>query len=332
MHCPRCSVELAPEATTCAVCGASDGEDTAGPVDGEDTRQEAPEVLLGTAQGFGALQGETIRGYTVGVPLASGGTSTVWRARGPDGEVAIKVLEAGPSDAEAIRRFEREARALRALDHPNIVPVHDFFVHDGCVCLVMDFLPGGSLQRFLGGAGTLSEKRALSVGRQVGRGLAAAARAGVVHRDIKPANLLLGDYGEVRIADFGIAKMPAEGRTQLTGVGDTIGTPSYMPPEQWSDCRAVDTRSDLYALGCALYHLLTGQTPYPGRRVFDQLQGHSLAPVPDIRVLRPELSEGFAAVIARLMAKEPDGRFPTGDALADELARLRSRLSGVAEE
>ncbi len=199
--------------------------------------------------------------------VGRGGMGVVYKARqkGLDRLVALKILspKIGQEPAFA-ERFQREARAMAMLSHPHIVAVYDFGQTDGLYYFLMEFVDGVSLRRLLD-AGKLSSQEALAIVPQICEALQFAHDHGVVHRDIKPENILLDKAGRVKIADFGLAKlMGREARDlgfSLTGVGQVMGTPHYMAPEQLEHPQAVDHRADIYSLGVVFYQMLTGELP-----------------------------------------------------------------------
>ncbi len=268
------------------------------------------------------VHGQILGPYRVGDLLGSGSMSSVYRASGlhkPDEEVALKILAPGLAlQPDLIARFHREAESLRELDDPHVVEIFALFEAGGFQCLVMELLDGGSLRQVLQAAGPLPPVRAATYVRQAALGLQAVARAGIVHRDVKTDNLLMTDEDRVKLSDFGIAKA-VSAETQLTGAGDAMGTPGYIPPEQWNDCRNVDTRSDLYSLGCVLFELLAGRLPFEGPTAAMFLQQHLITPAPDLCTLRPEVSAALGQVVARLMRKEPADRFQTPAELVEAL-------------
>jgi len=197
--------------------------------------------------------------------LGEGGMAVVYKAYDTrlERDIAIKIIRSGafPSDdlAEILKRFEREAKSLAKLSHPNIVKVYDFGEHDGSPYLVMEYLPGGTLRRLLGKP--VPWQDAVRLILPVARGVAYAHKHGVLHRDIKPANVLITDDGEPMLSDFGIAKMfNVDQSTQLTGSGMAIGTPEYMAPEQWTG--NTSPLSDQYSLGIMLYEMVAVRKPY----------------------------------------------------------------------
>ncbi len=284
----------------------------------------------------GLFQGRTLQGYRFDELVAEGGMGTVYLGVQLELEraVAIKVLPPHlSSDAELIERFRLEARVLAKLDNPHIVPIYDMFVAEGYFCIVMQFVRGGSGKDLLDQRGRIDERTAAEIVRQAALGLWAAAQQGVVHRDIKPDNLLLTNDGTVKIADFGVAKalqsqsradfkIPKElrprggGREGLTELGESVGTPGYMSPEQWEDCRMVDHRSDLYSLGCTLFELLVGDLPFAGPTSGSYEKQHAQRPPPDLRALVPAVSPRMARIVRKLLAKKPDERFANGSELA----------------
>jgi len=197
--------------------------------------------------------------------IGKGGMGAVYKARQPalDRFVALKVLPpAVAGDPGFAERFNREARALARLNHPNIVAVHDFGQAGTLHYLVMEFVDGANL-REVEHAGRLSPEQALAIVPQICEALQFAHNEGIVHRDIKPENLLMDKKGRVKITDFGIAKIVGvtTGKVSLTGVKDVVGTPHYMAPEQIEKPLTVDHRADIYSLGVVFYEMLTGELP-----------------------------------------------------------------------
>ncbi len=203
--------------------------------------------------------------YEIAAPIGAGGMGEVWKAKDTrlGREVAIKVLPPGfADDAERLRRFELEAKALAALNHPNVLAIFDVGTHEGSPYLVMELLEGQTLRERLHG-GALPVKRAMELALQIARGLAAAHEKGLVHRDLKPANLFISRDGHLKILDFGLAKqadwlrgpqseMPTQEARGLTSEGLVLGTVGYMSPEQVAG-KPADARSDLFAFGLVLY-------------------------------------------------------------------------------
>ncbi len=262
-------------------------------------------------------QGQLLVGrYHLGALLGEGGMGQVWRARDValDREVAVKLL-AAPDVAEARERFLREARAAAALNHPNIVAIHDLGQESGCLFLVMELVAGGSLREHP----PQSVDEAVEVGRQLCAALAHAHAQGLVHRDVKPANVLLVGGASrltVKLADLGLATSTAASR--LTVEGGIVGTVAYLAPEQ-AIGRVVDGRADLYSLGVLLYELVTGRLPFSGTPVA-LISQHLHAPVVPPRSHRPDLDPALEAVILRLLAKDPAQRFASADETAEALA------------
>jgi len=280
--------------------------------------------------------------YAVLARLGQGGMGVVYRGRQTHlGRfVAIKVLH---EDAAAIpewrRRFEREAKALSALAHPNVVPVTDFGIDRGVPFLVMELLQGKTLADLIN-EGPLPLWRALDVARQLLRGLAFAHGKGIVHRDLKPANVFLQELPDqadhVRLLDFGMAKF-LEGsgsRTapeHLTRTGVMLGTPAYMSPEQVMGSPA-DARSDVYATGAVLFELLAGRRPFVADTYEGCVGAHLTKPVPSLAKVRPGIARValFQALIERAMAKKPAQRFKDADAMLESLEQVVARLPASA--
>lgn len=247
----------------------------------------------------------------------------VWRARDESmlsRNVAVKVLHETLADETSTRRFQKEAATLAALQHPGITVVHDAGRHNGHLFIVMELLHGEDLARFaaqhLGG---LPIDTVVDLSRQTAEALQAAHGRGIVHRDLKPANLFLQDDGRVKICDFGIARGGPDTVSTLTESGRVIGTPAYMSPEQCQD-KPLDVRSDLYSLGCVIFELLTGQTPFTSRQpLYALMRQHVEDPAPRPRTLRPDIPQHLDDLVAALLAKAPDDR-PDPHAVAAELS------------
>jgi basic membrane protein A len=273
---------------------------------------------------------EQIGRYEIRREIGRGGMATVYLAYDPRFQrlVAIKVLPRQfTHDPKYLTRFEQEARVIATLEHPAIVPVHDFGEEDDAPYLVMRHMAGGSLRDRLRGE-PLSLAQISSIFERLAPALDKAHQAGIVHRDIKPANILFDEDGNPYLADFGIARM-AEASQSTTGV---IGTPAYMSPEQVVNKRgqAIDGRADIYALGVILYELLTGEQPYEGETSTQQMMAHVLEPVPNVLETNPDLPPATQEVIDRVMAKEPGDRYSTAAELAQAVKALAG-LEGTAE-
>jgi Tol biopolymer transport system component len=281
--------------------------------------------------------------YEIVAPLGAGGMGEVWRARDPrlGREVAVKVLPAQvAADPERLRRFESEARAAAALSHPNVLAVHDVGSDAGVTYLVYELLQGDTVRARLAG-GAVGTRRALEWGTQIARGLAAAHGAGIVHRDLKPENLFVTARGDVKILDFGLAKL-AEGEretplssaptvaAQQTGPGVVLGTVGYMAPEQVRG-ESADQRSDLFALGVVLHELLTGEAPFARPTAVETMSAILREEPPDAAVADgvPPL---VAAVVRRCLEKRPEARFQSASDLAFQLEALADLPGSAAPD
>src|SRR5262245_5389879 len=247
--------------------------------------------------------------YQLEEALGSGAMATVWRARDNrlDRPVAVKTLNRGElRDPSAAARFDREARTVARLSHPNIGSVYDVGTQDGTGYIVMELVDGVTVASMLA-EGPLPIDRAASIGRQTAEALGAAHATGIVHRDVKPANIMVTPAGRVKVCDFGIAhELHASGVT-LTAPDTAIGTAAYMAPEQAAG-EPVDARTDLYALGCVMYAMLAGAPPFTGDRpievVYQQLHNE---PAP-LRSRRAEVPPALDALVTGLLAKNPADR------------------------
>jgi len=256
--------------------------------------------------------------------------AAVYKAYQPamDRYVALKVPSAHLlEDAQFRARFQREARTIAQLEHPHILPVHDFGEDDGVPYLVMRYVDAGTL-RDLASRGPVPLDQAVRLVAEVAEALAYAHRQGVVHRDVKPANVLLDRDGTALLTDFGIAKL-VEQTVQLTqGV---LGTPSYMAPEQVTG-KPVDERTDIYALGVTLYELLTGRRPFDGETPLAVAFKHVSDPLPPPRQVNPALPEAAERIMLRALAKDPADRYQRAGDLARDLRRLLLSLDQAADE
>ncbi len=248
--------------------------------------------------------------YVVERKLGAGAMATVYLARDVRHErpVAIKVL--GGDVQMDVQRFHREIHVLANLRHPFILPLHDSGEAAGALYFVMPYIDGESLRTRLEREGRLPVEQAIEIARQVADALQTAHEQGVIHRDVKPENILIARSGHALLADFGIARAStgAGPVDTMTQAGLTIGTVAYMSPEQALGERDIDARSDIYALGCVLYEMLTGAPPFTGPTAMSVLSKHLTAPPPDLRAQRPEAPDAVVALIARALAKDPADR------------------------
>jgi serine/threonine-protein kinase len=277
----------------------------------------------------GDLSGRRLGGYRLLRRLGSGAMADVYLAEQESlgRQVAVKVL-APRTAAEpiAVQRFTQEARAAAALIHGHIVQIHEVACIDGIHFLAEEYVAGPTLKAWLEARGPLDAAQAVALLGQVGSALARAAEQGVVHRDIKPENLLVTSAGEVKVADFGLARvLDAADGLGLTQHGMTLGTPLYMSPEQ-AEGKSVDARSDLYSLGATVYHLLAGRPPFNGTTSLAVAMAHIKEPLTPIASLRPELPAELAAIVDRLLAKDPAARFQSPGDLLRAVERCEASL------
>ncbi len=311
------------DAKTCPTCGA--------PLPADATGGACPKCLLqaGFATGTGAATPSADRvptpeelapkfpGLEIGALLGRGGMGVVYRARHKalDRDVALKVLPASfAADRNFADRFQREARALAKLQHPNIVAVHDFGCTDGLFWLVMEFVDGANIRQAMR-AGQIGPKEALAIVPQICDALQSAHEHGVVHRDIKPENVLLDRTGRVKVADFGLAKLMEHdaAAASLTGAGQVMGTPHYMAPEQWERPKDVDHRADIYSLGVVFYEMLTGELPI-GRF--------------SVPSKKSDIDARIDEIVMRTLEKEREARYQRADEVKTDVGRVTAAAGG----
>jgi eukaryotic-like serine/threonine-protein kinase len=268
--------------------------------------------------------------YRLGRELGRGAMGRVYLAHDTDTgqEVAVKTLALarefeGYALQEARQRFHLEAEAARRLQHPDIVRVLKTGEEHGVAYIAMERLTGHDLTQHLRPSSLLPLATVVAIGTRVATALAHAHALGVVHRDIKPANVMIDLVrGQVKVTDFGIARISGASRTRT---GLILGSPSYMSPEQIAG-RQVDGRSDLYALGVLMFHMLTGELPLSGHTVTALMGAIANTPAPDVRSLRPSVPEALADVLGILLDKRPELRYPDGLELATDLHLISSML------
>lgn len=288
----------------------------------------------------GLSEGTRVAGrYRIVRKLGAGGMGAVYEAvqEALNRKVALKVLlPAYAQDPEAVARFHREAQAAASLGHANIVSVTDFGADNGVVFLVMEYLTGASLGQVLDHDKALAPGRAAWIASQMLSALSVAHQAGIVHRDIKPDNIYLTEVSGmpdvVKILDFGIARFTEQSKdSKLTHTGAVLGTPMYMSPEQ-ARGRAVDVRTDVYAVGAILYEMLTGRLPFAAQNVHALLFAILEETPTPIRSLRPEVVPGLVSVVEQAMAKDLQARFQTAEqfrvALEPYVDRSVARTTG----
>jgi serine/threonine-protein kinase len=259
--------------------------------------------------------------YVLLEPLGRGGMGQVFRARDSVLErvVALKlILPERLGSEQAVQRFQREAKAAARLSHPNIVTIYAAGQVGETFYMAMELLAGCNLAEYLQQRGKLPIHEACDYVRQAAKGLQHAHEKGLVHRDIKPGNLLRTDTGQIKVLDLGLALvLEATSLTKKTGA--MMGTIDYMAPEQVTDVHKVDIRADVYSLGCTLYHLLTGEVPFdnvhPAARLQIRLQQNPQL----IEQLRPDIPAGLAAVVRRMLARQPKDRYSTPGEVAEGL-------------
>jgi serine/threonine-protein kinase len=263
--------------------------------------------------------------YEVEELVGTGGMSSVFRAhdRLLDRKVALKVLhQQFTDDADYVERFRREARAVAALSHPNIVTVIDRGEHGNRQFIVFEYIDGENLKALIQRRGPAPVTTAIELALQIARGLSFAHQQGLVHRDVKPQNVLLNGDGQAKVTDFGIARS-LDVQHGMTQTGTVLGTSDYIAPEQAQGQR-VDEHTDVYSLGVVLYEMLTNEVPFPGENFVAVAMRHINEAPPPIRDKRPDVSPRLEAAVHCAMAKRPEDRFQT---MADFCRELEANLA-----
>ena len=292
--------------------------DTPPPRDLSNDPASSPSRPEGDA-GNASLTGSQVGDYHVLRRIGRGGMADVYAAQhGPLGrQVALKVLRHDlAGNQEYAERFRREAQAAAKLSHPNIVHVYEVGRVGNHHFIAQELVDGLNLKEQVEKYGPLTEEEAVAVLRAVTLALCAAHKEGITHRDIKPENILRSHQGEIKVADFGLARL--QGGGDLTQIGLTMGTPRYMSPEQVQG-KLVDPRSDLYSLGCTLYYLLSGRPPFDAEEPLAVAMQHLNETAKPLSSIRPNVkyADWLLAAINRLMAKNPEDRFASAGALAE---------------
>ena len=287
------------------------------------------------------MVGRTLAHYQINDAIGAGGMGEVYRATdmklGRD--VALKILPPDvASDPERLARFQREARAVAALNHPNVVTLYSVEESDGVHFLTMELIEGQPLDRLILADG-LPVERIVEIASALAEALAAAHEKGIIHRDLKPANVMVTTEGRVKVLDFGLAKdMGAEtsdGATQtsagLTQVGIVMGTPAYMSPEQVSG-RTLDHRTDIFSLGVILHEMATGRRPFEGTSSAELVSSILRDRPPLVTDVRADLPDDLARVIRRSLEKNPSHRVQTARDVSNEFRDMRRTLSHSAPD
>ena len=270
-----------------------------------------------------SFEGQSIGRYHVIEQLGEGGMASVYLAYDTrlERQVALKAILPSKRQSDTfIKRFEREAKSMAQLSHPNIIKVHDYVDHDGLPYLIMEYTQGGTLKEKLGELIHWTEAARLLA--PIASALAYAHENDVVHRDIKPGNILITESGQPMLADFGIAKILQEEETQdLTGPGVGIGTPEYMAPEQGKGL-SIDHRADIYALGIVLYELVTGRKPFRADTPMAVVIKHMQDPLPRPKDFVPDIPKEVEQVIIKALAKAPEDRYQEMGEFAQALEQI----------
>jgi serine/threonine protein kinase len=281
------------------------------------------------------IRGSKFAGYRVERLLGQGGMGAVYLARptGSDAAVALKVIRADVAGFERYEeRFSRELRLAASLEHPHLVPVREIGEFEGTPFLAMRYVDGTDLERLLDRTKSLHPRHSAALISQVASALGAAHELELVHRDVKPGNVLLEtpadptDLPHAYLTDFGLSKH-AESTSGLTATGRWVGTTDYAAPEQ-IQAQEVDARTDVYALGCVLYQLLTGEVPFVRAREVDKMLAHVSDP-PPVPSAFPEIPQDFDPIVLRALAKDPAERYETAEELARE-AQAAAEAAGPA--
>jgi serine/threonine-protein kinase len=283
------------------------------------------------------LSGRTLGDFRVLRKLGQGGMGQVYLAEqlSLKRKVALKILP--PDQAtlrpDALARFKAEAEAVARAIHPHILVVYEYGEIEGMPYMALEYVEGRNLKEDVTLKGPPEEAKAIRIMRQVASALQRASELGIIHRDIKPENILIARTGEVKVADFGLARLQTEGESllKLTQSGVTMGTPLYMSPEQ-IEGRPLDSRTDIYSLGATCYHMLTGQPPFRAETALAVALQHLNEEPPPLAVSRPDLPGQLCAIVHKMLAKAPAQRYQTARDVMRELARLRPGFDDVGDD
>ena len=261
-------------------------------------------------------QGENVGPYRIIEQMGQGGMATVYKAyhAALDRYVAIKALHpAMMEDPGFLARFQREAKVVAKLEHPNIVPIYDSAEHGGRPYLVMKFIEGETLKARLA-RGPLSNQEVIRIVEAVGQALTFAHESGYLHRDVKPSNVLLAPDGSIYLADFGLARIAEAGASTLSG-DMLMGTPHYISPEQARGASDLDEGTDIYSLGVVLYELIVGKVPFDSDTPFSIIHDHIYTPLPLPCTVNPDVSESVQNILLKALAKDREDRYKSVDAM-----------------
>jgi serine/threonine protein kinase len=280
------------------------------------------------------LIGKELGGCVLEYLLGKGGMGAVYKARhlSLNKTVAVKVLSGALGTSSAKKRFLREARTAARLEHGNVVQVYDTGTEEDIYYIIMQFVEGETASDRVKREGPLSVDSAVEIILEAARGIGAAHRMGMIHRDIKPDNIMIDKKGEIRVADFGLAKELGEAATVLTAAGQAMGTPSYMSPEQARDASAVTHSTDIYSLGATLFTLLSGKPPFGGSSPWAVVSSAMNDPAPDIREFRSDVPGTLAEFILLTMEKDPETRPSDMAAFIDNLLAIQRRIGGEPKQ
>jgi serine/threonine-protein kinase len=261
--------------------------------------------------------------YEIVAELGRGGMGVVYKGYEPSLARYVAIKELSPTlahEAAVVERFLREARSMAMLNDPHIIQIYSIGQENEQPFFVMEFVDGLSVAGLILREGHLSSGDAMKIVHQTAQGLASAHDRGVIHRDVKPANLIVSQRGQVKIADFGIALANADMNAKLTSAGEMVGTPGYLPPETLLG-NPVDQRSDLYSLGVVLFEMLTGRTPFSDASVYKLMLSVVQSEVPDVREINAEIDPGVAAILAKMLMKDPVKRYQSMHDLISDLEK-----------
>ncbi len=298
-----------------------------------DPEEMSGSPALGNGPARSDLSGRTVGDLRLLRRLGRGAMADVYLAEQERlrRQVAVKILRADlAEDPTYLQRFAREAQAAAALVHANIVQTHEVGCIDGLHYIVQEYVQGQNLRHWLARRGPPDLAHSLSVMRQVAAALAKAAEAGIVHRDIKPENIMITPSGEVKVADFGLARLHRQGeKTDLTQIGITMGTPLYMSPEQ-VEGKPIDPRSDLYSLGVTCYQMLSGTPPFSGQTALSVAVQHLKHEAQPLDELRSDLPPSLCRIVHRMLEKDPARRFQSPRELLQALRQVQLEELGAS--